>query len=374
MSRFALIKRHAIECLPPLDMSQPTPSQEIIAKDIHGQEWKFKHTLRGNHKFLFISLRVLITYIYFLTKNQLGTPQKHLFTSGWNEFVKEKDLIAGDSFVFLRYIYFFSVYFYFFLGFWIFTIFYHRGENGESRVGIQKIAYHQQRNKLSKESMHHGVVVTASNAIKNKSMFVVFYKPRSSQFLVNFDKVFDGVNKKFSIGSRFSMKFEGSDFNEIRYRGTIIGVSDFSTHWKDSEWRSLEVHWDKHATIPRPDKVSPWEIELSTHSSNLLESDLVKNKRQNEVYEFGSNMSVPTLTQGQEVGNSSARSSMSCSLPTMAEPNYNEQMLQAEKEMSTTTGATSYRLFGVDLTIPENTKDPVKPINSHKKPKISKHL
>ncbi|CAH8323190.1 unnamed protein product, partial [Eruca vesicaria subsp. sativa] len=333
------------------DMSQPTPSQEVIAKDIHGQEWKFKHTLRG-------------------------TPQKHLFTSGWNEFVKEKDLIVGDSFVFLRYIYFFSFYIYFFLGFWIFTIFYHRGENGEARVGIQKIAYHQQRNKLSKESMHHGVVVTASNAIKNKSMFVVFYKPRSCQFLVNFDKVFDGVNKKFSIGSRFSMKFEGSDFNEIRCRGTIIGVSDFSTHWKDSEWRSLEVrltlvHWDKEATIPRPDKVSPWEIELSTHSSNLLKSDLLKNKRQNEVYEFGSNMSVPTLTQGQEVGNSSAQSSMSCSLPTMAEPNYNEQMLQAEKETSTTTAVTSYRLFGVDLTILENTKDPVEPINSHKKPKFS---
>ncbi|KAG2330541.1 hypothetical protein Bca4012_019873 [Brassica carinata] len=82
---------------------------------------------------------------------------------------------------------------------------------------------------ISKQSMHHGVVATALNAIKNKCMFVVFYKPRSSQFLVNFDKFVDGVNKKFSIVSKFSMKFEGKYLNEIRYYGTIVGVRDFST-------------------------------------------------------------------------------------------------------------------------------------------------
>ncbi|KAG2330418.1 hypothetical protein Bca52824_001598 [Brassica carinata] len=148
---FVLFKRHAFECLPLLDMSQITPSQEII--------------------------------------------------------------------------------------FWIITICYPREENGESRVGISKAA-HQQHNiptpLISKQSMHHGVVATALNAIKNKCMFVVFYKPRSSQFLVNFDKFVDGVNNKFSIGSRFSMKFEGKDFNEIRYSGTLVGVRDFSTHWNDS--------------------------------------------------------------------------------------------------------------------------------------------
>ncbi|CAN7028600.1 unnamed protein product [Brassica oleracea var. botrytis] len=77
---FFLYKRHAMKCLPLLDMSQLTPSQEIIAKDIHGHEWIFKHTLRG-------------------------TSKRHLFTCGWNEFAKGKKLVAGDSFVFLRYIY-----------------------------------------------------------------------------------------------------------------------------------------------------------------------------------------------------------------------------------------------------------------------------
>ena len=68
-----------------------------------------------------------------------------------------------------------------FLEFCILTICYPRGENGESRVGISRAA-HQERNiptsSISKQSMHHGVVATALNTIKNKCMFVVFYKPR----------------------------------------------------------------------------------------------------------------------------------------------------------------------------------------------------
>ncbi|CDY54111.1 BnaC04g53900D [Brassica napus] len=309
---FVLNKRHAIECLPLL----LTPSQEVIAKDIHGHEWSFKHTLRG-------------------------TPQRHLFTSGWNEFAKGKNLVVGDCFVFLR------------------------GENGESRVGIRKSAHHQQHNipspVISKQSMHHGVVATALNAIERKCMFVVFYKPRSSQFLVNFDKFIDGVNRKFSVGSRFLMKFEGRDFSEIRYYGTIVGVKDFSTHWKDSEWRSLELQWNEAATIPRPDKVSPWEIEPLTHSSNILKSVFLKNKRQSEINDFG-----------LEIGQTSIQSSVSYSFPSISKPNYNEQMVQAMKETSTTTEAASYRLFGVDLTVPAKTKDPVQPTHSYKKSKISK--
>ena len=83
-------------------------------------------------------------------------------------------------------------------------------------------------------------------------------------------------------------------------------------------------------------------------------------------------MWVPTLTQGQEVGQTSIQSSMSYSFPSMSKPNYNEQMVQALKETSTTTEATSYRLFGVDLTVPGKTKDPVQPTHSYKKSKISK--
>jgi len=29
-------------------MTQVTPTQELVAKDLHGSEWKFKHIFRGS--------------------------------------------------------------------------------------------------------------------------------------------------------------------------------------------------------------------------------------------------------------------------------------------------------------------------------------
>ena len=29
------------------DLSQPIPTQELVAKDLHGYEWHFKHIFRG---------------------------------------------------------------------------------------------------------------------------------------------------------------------------------------------------------------------------------------------------------------------------------------------------------------------------------------
>ncbi|CDY21993.1 BnaC09g00990D [Brassica napus] len=299
---FILFKKDAIECLPPLDMSQLIPSQEIAAKDLHDHVWKFKHTFRG-------------------------TPKRHLFTSGWKEFVKGKNLTVGDSFVFLR------------------------GENGESRVGIRK-ASHQQSDMsssvISKESMHHGFIASASNAIHTKCMFDVFYKPKSSKFIVNCDKFLDAVNRKLNTSSRFTMKFEGHDFNEIIYSGTIVKVEDFSIYWKDSEWRNLQVQWDEAATIPRPNKVSPWEIEPLIPSSNILKSVIRNNKRQREINEF-----------------------VSYAGPIISKPDYNDQMVQSTKENSTTNASSSFRLFGVDLTASTKARDVLEPLESYQKNKTS---
>ncbi|ONM28168.1 Auxin response factor 7 [Zea mays] len=74
---FSVLRRHANECLPALDMSMPTPTQELITKDLHGSEWRFKHIYRGQ-------------------------PRRHLLTTGWSTFVTSKKLIAGDAFVYLR--------------------------------------------------------------------------------------------------------------------------------------------------------------------------------------------------------------------------------------------------------------------------------
>ncbi|KAI4376110.1 hypothetical protein MLD38_013902 [Melastoma candidum] len=85
---FSVLRKHATECLPPLDMTQSTPTQELVARDLHGYEWKFKHIFTGQ-------------------------PRRHLLTTGWSTFVTSKILVAGDSFVFVR------------------------GDNGELRVGVR---------------------------------------------------------------------------------------------------------------------------------------------------------------------------------------------------------------------------------------------
>ncbi|OAP13078.1 hypothetical protein AXX17_AT1G39980 [Arabidopsis thaliana] len=179
------------------------------------------------------------------------TPQRHLLTTGWNAFTTSKKLVVGDVIVFTR------------------------GETGELRVGIRR-ARRQQGNIpssiVSIESMRHGVIASAKHAFDNHCMFIMVYKPRSSQYIVSHEKFLDAVNNKFNVGSKYTMRFEDDDLSETRYFGTIIGISDFSPHWKCSEWRSLEVQWDEFASFPRPKKVSPWDIKHLMSSSNVPRS------------------------------------------------------------------------------------------------------
>ncbi|XP_050226231.1 auxin response factor 9 [Mercurialis annua] len=242
---FSVLRKHATECLPPLDMAQPTPTQELVAKDLHGYEWRFKHIFRGQ-------------------------PRRHLLTTGWSTFVTSKRLVAGDSFVFLR------------------------GENGELRVGVRRVARQQSSmpsSVISSQSMHLGVLATASHAVATQTLFVVYYKPRTSQFIIGLNKYLEAVNNKFAVGMRYKMRFEGEDSPERRFSGTIVGVEDFSPHWADSKWRHLKVQWDEPASIPRPDKVSPWEIEsfVASVPSNMTQPVPVKNKRPRPPVE------IPTL-------------------------------------------------------------------------------
>ncbi|KAF8033392.1 hypothetical protein BT93_D2104 [Corymbia citriodora subsp. variegata] len=232
---FSVLRKHATECLPPLDMTQSTPTQELVARDLHGYEWKFKHIFRGQ-------------------------PRRHLLTTGWSTFVTSKRLVAGDSFVFLR------------------------GENGELRVGVRRLARQQSSmppSVISSQSMHLGVLATASHAVTTQTLFVVYYKPRTSQFIISLNKYLEAVNNKFTVGMRFKMRFEGEDSPERRFSGTIVGVEDISSQWPDSKWRSLKVQWDEHASVPRPERVSPWEIESSVSSVplSITESAVTKNKR-----------------------------------------------------------------------------------------------
>lgn len=215
---FSVLRRHADECLPPLDMSKQPPTQELVAKDLHGSEWRFRHIFRGQ-------------------------PRRHLLQSGWSVFVSSKRLVAGDAFIFLR------------------------GENGELRVGVRR-AMRQQGNVpssvISCHSMHLGVLATAWHAISTGTMFTVYYKPRTSpaEFIVPYDQYMESLKNNYSIGMRFKMRFEGEEAPEQRFTGTIVGIEDADLNrWPNSKWRCLKVRWDETSNIPRPDRVSPWKIE-----------------------------------------------------------------------------------------------------------------
>ncbi|OIT29588.1 PREDICTED: auxin response factor 1 [Nicotiana attenuata] len=233
---FSVLRRHADECLPPLDMTQQPPWQELVASDLHGNEWHFRHIFRGQ-------------------------PRRHLLTTGWSVFVSAKKLVAGDAFIFLR------------------------GENGELRVGVRRLM--RQLNNMpssviSSHSMHLGVLATASHAISTGTLFSVYYKPRTSQseFIVSVNKYLEARNHKLSVGMRFKMRFEGEEVPERRFSGTIVGVGEnTSSRWPDSEWRSLKVHWDEPSSILRPDRVSPWEIEPLVTATPTNTQPPQRNKR-----------------------------------------------------------------------------------------------
>lgn len=231
---FSVLRKHATECLPPLDMTQAIPCQDLVAKDLHGYEWRFKHIFRGQ-------------------------PRRHLLTTGWSTFVTSKRLVAGDAFVFLR------------------------GDNCELRVGVRRIARQQSSippSVISSQSMHLGVLATASHAINTHTLFVVYYKPRTSQFIIGLNKYLEALNHGLSLGMRFKMKFEGEDSPERRFTGTIVGVGDVSPQWSDSKWRSLKIQWDEPMTAKRPERVSPWEIEPFAATSPVdISQPMTKTKR-----------------------------------------------------------------------------------------------
>ncbi|CAM0880587.1 unnamed protein product [Alopecurus aequalis] len=253
---FSVLRRHANDCLPPLDMSMPTPTQELISKDLHGSEWRFKHIYRGQ-------------------------PRRHLLTTGWSTFVTSKKLIAGDAFVYLR------------------------SETGEQRVGVRRLVQKQSTmpaSVISSQSMHLGVLASASHAIKTNSIFLVYYRPRlsQSQYIVSVNKYLEATKVGFTVGKRFRMNFEGEDVPVKKFSGTIVGDGDLSPQWSGSEWKSLKVQWDETTNCNGPERVSPWEIEPSDGSAPAINVPLqssAKNKRPREITE---NLDLPSQEPARE--------------------------------------------------------------------------
>ncbi|XP_074582858.1 auxin response factor 6-like [Curcuma longa] len=219
---FSVPRRAAEKVFPPLDFAQQPPCQELIARDLHGNEWKFRHIFRGQ-------------------------PKRHLLTTGWSVFVSAKRLVAGDSVLFI----------------W--------NDNNQLLLGIRRATRPQTvmpSSVLSSDSMHIGLLAAAAHAAATNSRFTIFYNPRASpsEFVIPLAKYVKAVyHTRISVGMRFRMLFETEESSVRRYMGTITGISDLDpVHWPNSHWRSVKVGWDESTAGQRQPRVSLWEIEPLT--------------------------------------------------------------------------------------------------------------
>ncbi|XP_010675199.2 auxin response factor 8 isoform X2 [Beta vulgaris subsp. vulgaris] len=219
---FSVPRRAAEKVFPPLDYSQQPPAQELVARDLHDVEWKFRHIFRGQ-------------------------PKRHLLTTGWSVFVSAKRLVAGDSVLFI----------------W--------NEKNQLLLGIRRATRPQTvmpSSVLSSDSMHIGLLAAAAHAANTNSCFTVFFNPRASpsEFVIPLSKYVKAVyHTRVSVGMRFRMLFETEESSVRRYMGTITGISDLDTvRWPNSHWRSVKVGWDESTAGERQPRVSLWEIEPLT--------------------------------------------------------------------------------------------------------------
>ncbi|GLT70138.1 hypothetical protein SLA2020_422350 [Shorea laevis] len=250
------VPRYCAETIfPRLDYSAEPPVQNILAKDVHGNLWKFRHIYRG-------------------------TPRRHLLTTGWSNFVNQKKLVAGDSIVFLR------------------------AENGDICVGIRRAKkgigsgheylpgwnlgggnsgsqfggyspfLKEEESKSVRRNcngdMKGGVrvdsVIEAANLAANGRPFEVVYYPRAStpEFCVKASSVRAAMHIQWCPGMRFKMAFETEDSSRISwFMGTISSVQVVDPiHWPTSPWRLLQVQWDEPDLLQNVKRVNPWLVEL----------------------------------------------------------------------------------------------------------------
>ncbi|KAG8091991.1 hypothetical protein GUJ93_ZPchr0012g21698 [Zizania palustris] len=246
------VPRYCAETIfPKLDYKDEPPVQTVLAKDVHGEVWKFRHIYRG-------------------------TPRRHLLTTGWSTFVNQKRLVAGDSIVFLR------------------------TRHGELCVGIRRAkrvacgamecmsgwnapgygsfsAFLKEEENKSMKGPGGGYVsgrrkvkiadvVEAVGLAANGQPFEVLYYPRAStpEFVVKAASVQAAMRIRWCSGMRFKMAFETEDSSRISwFMGTISSVQFADpSRWPNSPWKLLQVTWDEPDLLQNVKYVSPWLVEL----------------------------------------------------------------------------------------------------------------
>lgn len=303
------VPRYCAETIfPRLDYSADPPVQTILAKDVHGETWKFRHIYRG-------------------------TPRRHLLTTGWSTFVNSKKLVAGDSIVFLR------------------------AQTGDLCVGIRRAkrgigggpepssgwnaaggscvmpyggfsAFLREdesklmrngsgshcgssmgRGRVKAESVTEAAILAASG-----QPFEVVYYPRAStpEFCVKASLVRTALQIRWCSGMRFKMAFETEDSSRISwFMGTISSVQAADPiRWPDSPWRLLQVTWDEPDLLQNVKRVNPWLVELVSNMPTMHLSPFSPPQKklrlpQHSEFHLDGQLSVPTFSGNHLVGRGS---------------------------------------------------------------------
>ncbi|CAG7886718.1 unnamed protein product [Brassica rapa] len=278
------VPRYCAETIfPRLDYNAEPPVQTILAKDVHGEVWKFRHIYRG-------------------------TPRRHLLTTGWSNFVNQKKLVAGDSIVFMR------------------------AENGDLCVGIRRAkrggignngleysagwnpiggsyssllrdderrsssSLADRKGKVTAES----VVEAAKLAVSGRGFEVVYYpRASSSEFCVKALDARAAMRIPWCSGMRFKMAFETEDSSRISwFMGTVsaVSVSD-PVRWPNSPWRLLQVAWDEPDLLQNVKRVNPWLVELVSNVHPIIPSFSPPRKKMRlpQHPDYNTRISVPSF-------------------------------------------------------------------------------
>ncbi|XP_058742351.1 auxin response factor 18-like [Vicia villosa] len=215
-------KRCAETIFPPLDYSGTPPCQNICPTDVHGKTWEFNHVYKGS-------------------------PTRHQLTIKWSDFVTDKQLVSGDSLVFLR------------------------AENGDLHIGIRRSKILNENGlRIHDKIMGRGKVkaedvLEAVRLAVNMQPFDVVYYPRvgTPEFFVRTSLIRTTLQTQWYSGMRFQMASETEDSTEIYWlMGTITSLQAADPAWPDSLWRLLQVTWDNPFVLTNIKMLNPWQVEI----------------------------------------------------------------------------------------------------------------
>ncbi|KAJ7545932.1 hypothetical protein O6H91_08G016700 [Diphasiastrum complanatum] len=334
---FSIPRRAAEKVFPPLDYTKTPPAQELLARDLHNNEWHFRHIYRGQ-------------------------PRRHLLTTGWSVFVSAKRLQAGDTVLFMR------------------------DETGQLLLGIRRANRQQpvtQSSLLSSDSMLIGVLAAAAHAAATSSRFTIFYNPRASpsEFVIPLAKYNKAMfHTQVSVGMRFRMELETEDSSTRRYMGTITGIGDLDpVRWPKSSWRSLKVGWDESTAGQRQRRVSLWEIEpisapfLVCHPSLLLRPKRARpSQGSNQTDAFGEEEEVEGIVKKTSMWDrgDNNRLDVQNSNPSTFGLEHWMRVEQRPDVSSTTTESDYYRAMAAAALQEFRKTDASKPVMQHPNPPV----